>query len=136
MGIAMGFAGLASLLGLGLGLMALFNPDWVGRFVRLQPAPDRAEGRAELRANYGGWFVGLHAGALIWLGVSALDRDLRLEAAAAVGAVGTGWVVLGVVRWIFAARDGAVTRYNLGGAVFELTVGAALLAPLGVAVFA
>lgn len=147
--LAYGVAGLAALLGLGMGVTALFNPSWAGRLVRLQPDPDKREGRAELRANYGGLFTGLHAGCALLVGVGcfglvtpwAHDHDspmlagmLVLVPLAALMPVGLGWLVLGLVRLGFSRVDGAVTRYNIAGAGFELVMGLALLAPCGCAV--
>lgn len=116
-------ATLAAGLGAALGLKALLDPDWAGRLVRLQPDPARREGRAELRAMYGGGFLAVNgfAGAALWLAPSA-----GAWAAAAAGAL---WLGLGVVRLAFLRADAAATRYNIVGAAFELAMAAALFAP-------
>lgn len=135
--IACGVALIAALMGLGLGITALINPGWAGRLVRLQPDPDRREGGAELRANYGGLFTGLHVAPVLGLAgvlfgpLAGFFHDAQAQAVVAFGCLplACGWFCLGLVRFVFARADGAVTRYNLLGAGFELGMGLALAAP-------
>ena len=117
------FALIAILVGGGLSALALVSPDKASRIVRLIPEPAQREGRAELRANYGGLFGGLHVFALIALFASP-------QGAWAAAAVGAGWLGLGAVRFAFMRADNAVTRYNVFGAAFELVMGFALFTPL------
>ncbi len=133
--ISLFIAGLAGVIGLGLGLMALINPPWAGRLVRLQPDPAKREGRAELRANYGGLFSGLHLAVLVVVVLALRSQDPVIEFAAATAALvaGAGWLGVGVVRLVFARADNAVTSYNVMGAIFELAMGAALVSPTFVA---
>ncbi len=116
-------ASVACVVGGGLGVLALRSPEWAGRVVRLQPDPERREGRAELRANYGGIFTAVHLFVLsgLWAG-----REGMFFAATA----GVMWAGLGLARFAFMGVDKAATSYNIGGATFELLMAAALLAPL------
>ncbi len=116
-------ASLACVIGGSLGVLALRSPEWAGRLVRLQPDPNRREGRAELRANYGGLFTAVHLFVLssLWVG----SEGLFFAATA-----GVMWAGVGLARMAFMGVDKAVTSYNIGGAVFELLMAAALLAPL------
>lgn len=125
--IAVSFALIAAAVGAALGARALLDPAWTTRLVRLAPVADPPEGRAELRAIYGGLFTAGH----VFAAAAVLASPAGAWAAAAVGA---GWLGAGVVRFAFLRADGAPTRYNALGALFELAMGAALCAPLAFAV--
>ena len=66
-------AGLAALLGFGMGFAALVTPRWAQSVVRLAPDPRWKGGWAEFRASFGGALCLLFGAALgfgeLWLGL-------------------------------------------------------------------
>lgn len=119
---------LACAFGGGLGLYAMINPAWASGLVRLIPLDGKVEGKSEFRATYGGLFFAGHAFAL-W----ALATE-QSGAAMAAAAIGAGWVGSAGGRLVSFAADKAATGLNVFNVLFELVIGLALLAPLGLLV--
>ncbi len=115
----------ACAIGAGMGVKALIDPGWVGRLVRLQPDPAKREGRAELRANYGGIFTAMHVFAAL-----VLWRDPSGVGVWVAASVGVLWLGVGLTRIASFWLDDANTTYNRLGAAFELVMAGALSAPL------
>jgi hypothetical protein len=110
-------------LGAGMGLYAMIDPAWAARLVRLQSDPARPGGFAEFRATYGGLFLASHAGALIaLLAHPAVAPWIALP-------LGLGWAGAGVGRMVSIGLDKVYSPFNAGSVIFELAMGAALLAP-------
>jgi len=97
---------IALAFGAGLGLVSLIRPDWAAGIVRLQADPQRPGGYSEFRATYGGFFLMLHASALVAL--LALPASLSVMASLPVAAA---WLGAGLARLVALWRDGA----KLGG---------------------
>ncbi|MEM8920042.1 MAG: DUF4345 family protein [Pseudomonadota bacterium] len=119
----------ACAIGGGMGLYGVIDPAWVGRLVHLSPTEGRKEGVSEFRATYGGLFFMGHAFAALSLGGAFIG------ASAAAAAIGAGWIGASIGRCISMIADGAATKTNAGGAVFEFLMGVALGAPLILAHF-
>lgn len=118
------FACLAAAAGAGMGLYALIDPAWAARLVRLQADPARPGGYAEFRATYGGLFLLSHGAALVaLLAHPAVAPWIALP-------LGLGWVGAGVGRMLAIGLDKVNSPFNQGSVVFELAMGAALLAPV------
>ena len=100
-----------ALAGLGLGIMGLVRPLAALRLVGLTLDPRRPEGISEVRATYGGLFIGLEAAALF-----SGEPLAYLVGAAAWGGAAAG-------RLISMAVDRTALRQNLGGTLVELVIG-------------
>jgi hypothetical protein len=104
---------LGALLTAALGLMGLVAPRVASRFVSLEPAG--RIGISELRATYGGLFLGLGGFAL------------ASQAPAAFAAAGVAWLCAGAGRLLSVLIDRSRDAKNVAGIAFELGIGALLL---------
>ncbi len=130
MGFAWGLSALALLLGAGLGVRALIDPDWAAKFVRLKP-DEQGGGQAEFRATYGGVFVGLHLVALVftlfylWGG----EYVIGVCATGALAVISAGWAGAAFGRVIAIWRDGADTSFNRMSVGIEIAMAFAIGMP-------
>ena len=109
-------ATLGASLTLGLGLLGLFAPKVAGSAVRLS---DRSHPEpAELRATYGGLFVGLGA------------VPLLTGAEAAYLAIGAAWVGAATARIVSLALDRTLSPRNWLAVGFEGGIGGLCLCAL------
>lgn len=117
--ILLGMADLLALCGAlataGLGLLGLVAPARAAAFASL--APVGLVGRSEIRATYGGLFLGLGAVCLV------------TRAPEALLAAGVAWLGAAAGRLVSVAVDASRSPKNLGGVAFEAAIGLALLAP-------
>ena len=126
-------AGLA--VGAAMGAYGLVNPRWAARIVRLRDDPERPGGFAEFRAAYGGLFLATHAFALVFMVCVAREIEALwgvptyFTALGAAGVCGALWWGTAAGRIAAIAFDGAGTRYNQASVVFEIVLGALILAP-------
>ena len=97
-----------------LGCLGLLFPNAVGRVLGIEP--DRPMGISELRATYGGVFLGLGIGCLVAQSVPVFT------------VVGAAWCAAAVARIVSCAVDGGQTRHNLAGVGVEAGIGLAMLA--------
>jgi hypothetical protein len=107
------FANAGATVTVALGLMGLFTPTRAAAFVNVEPIG--LVGKSEIRATYGGLFVGL--------GLVCLVTQLG----GAFLAAGFAWVGAAAGRLFSVAVDGSRSPMNLGGIVFELAIGGLLL---------
>jgi len=91
-----------------LGVIALVSPAVIQRFVSVRAIGK--EGLSEIRATYGGFFVGL--------GVCALFYQYQLL----FMMLGIAWSFAGIVRFV-TLFFGSMSLKNISGALFELTIG-------------
>lgn len=114
--------------GAGLGLYALFRPEWAARFVRLKANPETPGGYSEFRATYGGLFLLSHLMTFILV--------LKAPDAIAVFAVlplAAGWMgaALGRAFSMVLDRDkGGEARIVLIWMASEIILGLAIAAPI------
>lgn len=99
---------------LALGVFGLLAPMHAARLVGLTPR-DRL-GLSELRATYGGLFIGLGLACLIW------------PSAVAFGVAALAWLGAGLARLMSIAVDRNPSRMNAAGVVVELLIGGLLWA--------
>ena len=97
-------AGLSMLLG----LMALIWPAKTESFVSIKSVGK--EGASEIRATYGGFFVGISLFALM------------SQSPVVFAALGIGWLSAAVVRFV-TLLFGFATPKNIGGVVMECVIG-------------
>lgn len=97
-----------------LGVAGLVAPQSVGRLIGI--APGGKLGLSEIRATYGGLFIGLGA-ACLWL-----------QQPEVYGAVGLAWLLAAVSRTASMLLDRSVSGQNAGGVIVEAGIGVALLA--------
>lgn len=102
-------AGLTS----GLGLMGLSNPMMVARLVGIMPTAPH--GLSEIRATYGGLFIGLG-------GLALYAQDPKIYAA-----VGCGWMGAAIGRICSIVVDRQMSKMNIGGIVLEGVIATLLL---------
>lgn len=95
-----------------LGITALISPQKIAKFVSLKPAS--AEGRPEIRATYGGFFIGIAL-------VAVITQDEM-----AYFSVAVGWLMASLVRLV-TVFNGVRTLKNIGGVIFEGAIGALCL---------
>lgn len=118
-----------------MGLYGLVNPRWVKGLVRLRDDPEKPGGFAEFRGTYGGLFAATNGFALVLMACVALEIETLagvptyLTALGAAGACGLIWWGTAVGRIAAIALDGAGTRYNQASVLFEIALGAVVLAP-------
>lgn len=101
----------AALFSLGLGLMGLLAPARALDLVGLQLAPGLTHSVSEVRATYGGVFIGASLYPLI---TGEPQAFLTLSAA---------WLCAGLARLASVFIDKAATRFNLASIAFEFAVG-------------
>lgn len=126
---------LGLVIGAGMGAWGLANPRRAAGIVRLQETPDRPGGFAEFRGTYGGLFLATHGFALVFM--IAVAREIEalggvpsyLVALGAAGVCGLIWWGTALGRLAAIALDRAGTRYNQASVVFEIVLGALILAP-------
>ena len=97
---------------LALGLLGLLAPMQAARLVGLTPVGPL--GVSELRATYGGLFIGMGLACL------ALDSPL------AYGTAGAAWLGAAVGRGVSMAIDRNPSRANAGGVLLEAVIGSLL----------
>ena len=107
---------LGSACTLGLGTLWLIAPEKVAKYLGV--TPQGKLGISEVRATYGGIFVGL--------GVAAL----WFQQPEVYAAVGFGWLSSGWVRTVSVFLDQSFDVRNLGGIVIELGIGLALVSEM------
>lgn len=91
-----------------LGCIAVIAPQRIESFVSLNA--NNVEGLSEIRATYGGFFIGISIYALF-----SQSKDAFLV-------MGTGWLAAAFVRAITLCC-GSYSHKNLGGVLFEALVG-------------
>ncbi len=96
-----------------LGIAGLFFPNATAKFVGIIAGKER--GKSEIRATYGGIFVGIGAAALFF-------RDANVFTA-----VGIGWAFAAIARIFGIVIDKEAHKLNFGGVVFESLVAILLL---------
>ncbi|MBW0149029.1 DUF4345 family protein [Marinobacter arenosus] len=99
---------------LALGILGLVAPRQVSDLVGV--APEGALGLSEVRATYGGLFVGLGA-ACLWFQQSEVYV-----------AVGVAWLLAAVFRIVSIFLDQAFSGKNVGGVIVEAGIGYLLVA--------
>jgi hypothetical protein len=107
-------APLGAWLTLALGMFGLLAPMHAARLVGLTPR-DRL-GVSELRATYGGLFIGLGLACLVW------PSPTTFIAAA------MAWTGAGLARLLSIAVDRNLSRLNVAGVMVELLLGSLLWA--------
>ena len=108
---------IAQLISLALGVLGFASPATALRLVGLRLNPDLPHSISEVRATYGGIFLGMSLYTL----VSAEPQ--------ACLALASAWGMAGVSRILSAIFDGAMTRANAGAIVMELGLGALIALP-------
>jgi len=108
---------IGGLIGLGLGLFAIFSPHGAARLVGIRIIPELPHSISEVRATYGGVFAGGHAFAL------ASGSEVAFLTLAC------GWGLTGLVRLVSIVIDRAANGPNYGGTVFELAMAVLLGLP-------
>jgi Domain of unknown function (DUF4345) len=96
-----------------LGVVGFFFPDLIARFVGIIAGKDR--GKSEIRATYGGVFLGIGASALYFQDTNVFT------------AVGIGWALAAVARILGILVDKEYHKLNFGGVLFETAVAILLL---------
>lgn len=109
---------MGALAGLALGLLGLLWPHRALALVGLALAPHAPPGISEVRATYGGLFIGMEAAVLV-----GSEPLLYLVPAAA-------WGGAGLARMASVLVDRCATRENLAGIGLEGAIGMAHAAPL------
>jgi hypothetical protein len=104
---------LGVVIGTGLGLLGLIAPRRALAFVGLQVGSP--EGRAEVRATYGGLFIGLEVGAAVLWQTAGRTEPL--------GVIGIAWLGAAMGRVVSLAVDGRRTAKNVAGIGFEAVLG-------------
>jgi hypothetical protein len=107
----------AALFSLGLGLFGLIRPQGALDLIGLQTITGLAHSISEVRATYGGVFIGV---SLYPLATGEPHAFLTLA---------LGWILAGTCRLASALIDGAVTRFNLTSIAFEFGIGALIALP-------
>lgn len=100
---------IGAVISLTLGITAVLFPQKIASFVSL--SINGTEGLAEIRATYGGFFIGISVYALF---SQSTEAFLTL---------GIGWLIASLVRAITLVT-GSYTHKNLGAVLFEAFVGA------------
>jgi hypothetical protein len=106
---------LAASASLALGLLGLFAPHAAVRLTGIAIREDLAHSVSEVRATYGGFFIGLSLAVLI------------LGAPLAAWVLACGWLAAGLTRIISTRLDNALNLPNIAGIVVELAIGGGLL---------
>jgi Domain of unknown function (DUF4345) len=92
-------------LTIGLGIIGLLKPMTIGPLVGIMPTEPR--GLSEIRATYGGLFIGLG-------GLALYAQDVKIYAA-----VGCGWIGAAIARICSIVVDRQMSKMNIGGIVLE-----------------
>ncbi len=98
-----------------LGIMAIVWPSRIAAFVSVKGIGK--EGISEIRATYGGFFVGISL------------FGIATQSPQAVVLLGCGWLGAAIVRLI-TLFYGFATPKNIGGVVFEAVIGLLCISPL------
>ena len=123
---------IAALIGAGLGLTGLLNPQPIARFVGLDRASSARHGVSEFRATYGGFFLLSHGAVAFGLGTVLFDGPGGFWAGttgAGALVLALGWFGAAIGRLVSIFADRANVALNWGAVAFEIAMGAALLAP-------
>jgi Domain of unknown function (DUF4345) len=102
-----------AILTAGLGIMGLLNPLLTAYTIGIKPSEPR--GISELRATYGGLFIGL--------GMSAL----YFQEPAIYITLGCGWIGAAIARIYSILIDRQISKLNIGGVFVEAGLGMLLL---------
>ena len=103
---------LGAIITVGLGALGLLAPLRAARMVGLQP--DGGRGLTELRATYGGLFVGMGLACLV------------MQDPAAYAVAACAWWGAAIARVVSIAVDRQLSWLNMGGVVLEGLIGASL----------
>lgn len=123
-------AGVAALVGAGMGAASLITPRWGASVVRLAPDPRWKGGWAEFRASYGGALLLAHGAVLLTLAMSAqAGAGAVMGASFAVALYWFGMALGRLISMMLDREQETMTRYNAIGVGFELIMAAALGAP-------
>ncbi len=98
-----------------LGIVAIIWPSRIAAFVCVKSIGK--EGMSEIRATYGGFFVGIS------LFVIATQNSQAFVL------LGCGWICAAVVRFV-TLFFGFATPKNIGGVIFEIVIGSLCISPL------
>lgn len=112
------------LVGAGLGIGGMLNPEWVSKLVRLSPTDGSKEGRSELRAAFGGLYAFGHGGAAIALAAGFPGAGTGAMVLA------LGWFGSAVGRTYSILKDKTGTPLNAFNVGFELVLALILCAPV------
>ena len=96
-----------------LGLLGLVRPEVTADIVEI--VPDGPLGRSEIRATYGGLFVGL-GGACLWL-----------RSPEAYLVVALAWLSAAAARLVAVAIERTVSKENVVGVAVEAVIGGLLM---------
>ena len=98
-----------------LGIMAIIWPSQIAAFVSVKSIGK--EGMSEIRATYGGFFVGISL-----FGIATQNSQ-------AFVLLGCGWLCAAIVRLV-TLFFGFATPKNIGGVIFEMVIGSLCISPL------
>lgn len=107
----------AALFSLGLGVFGLFSPNGALRLVGLQRVPGLAHSVSEVRATYGGVFIGASVYPLV-----SGEAHAFLTLAAC-------WILAGLCRLYSMLIDDAATRFNAASTAIEVGMGLLIALP-------
>ncbi|MCE9522281.1 MAG: DUF4345 family protein [Alphaproteobacteria bacterium] len=107
----------AAFFSLGLGLYGLVSPKGALDLIGLQTVPGLSHSISEVRATYGGVFIGVSLYPLL-----SGEPHAFLALAAA-------WTLAGICRLASTVFDGATTRFNVTSVVIELCMGVLIALP-------
>lgn len=108
MTLSVSLANLGVIISLLLGLLAVFRADLIQSFVSIRAVGK--EGLSEIKATYGGFFIGISLYALI------------TQSSMVFTVIGIGWLSAALIRFLSMLSQGYSMR-NLGGVIFETVVG-------------
>jgi hypothetical protein len=108
---------LAAFFSLGLGLLGLVWPERALQLIGLQTVPGLARSISEVRATYGGVFVGASLYPLV---TGEPHAFLTLSLA---------WLLAGFSRLCSIIIDGAATRFNITSVAIEFATGSLIALP-------
>jgi len=98
-----------------LGLVAIIKPEYTKQLVGINASSE--EGESEIKATYGGFFVGISIYAFV------------TQSSDAFAVIAIGWLVAALVR-LSTFFKGSYSHKNFGGVLFETTVGILCLSKL------
>lgn len=111
------FSYAAAVFSLCLGIYGLVSPNGALDLIGLRKVDGLPHSISEVRATYGGVFMGASLYPLV------SDQPHAFLALAAA------WTLAGICRLASVVFDGAATRFNLTSVAIELAVGALIAAP-------